>query len=57
MSLSCSTTIIVFPISLSFFNELISLLLSIWCNPMEGSSKMYKTSCNCDPICVANLIL
>ena len=33
-----------------------SRALSRWCRPIEGSSKMYSTLTNCDPICVANRI-
>ena len=57
MSSSCSTTITVFPKSLSFFSVAISLSLSLWCRPMLGSSRMYRTPVSPAPICVANLIL
>ena len=56
VSSSCSTTIKVFPRSLRCFNVSISFILSLWCNPMLGSSKTYKTPTNLLPICVASLI-
>ena len=39
ISLSCSTTKTVFPASLNFFSDLINFSLSLWCNPIEGSSR------------------
>ena len=36
---------------------MISLLLSLWCNPILGSSKTYNTPDNLDPIWVAKRIL
>ena len=57
ISLSCSTTITVFPKSLNSFRESISLLLSLWCSPILGSSSIYNTPTNFVPIWVANLIL
>ena len=45
------------PTSLNSFKDLMSLLLSLWCKPILGSSKIYKTFVRLDPICVANLIL
>ena len=55
--MSCSTTITVFPKSLNLFRALISLTLSFWCKPIEGSSRTYKTPVKPEPICDANLIL
>ena len=40
VSWSCSTTITVFPRSLNFFKVLRSFSLSLWCNPIEGSSRI-----------------
>ena len=57
VSISCSTTMTEFPSSRSFFSEAISFLLSLWCRPMLGSSRMYSTFTSFDPICVASLIL
>ena len=56
ISLSCSTTIIELPISLNSLSELINFWLSLWCRPILGSSRIYKTSVNCEPICVARRI-
>ena len=56
MSLSCSTTITEFPVSRRATRELISFSLSRWCNPILGSSRMYKTPTSCEPIWVASLI-
>ena len=53
MSLSCSTTKTELPISRKFSSELISRSLSLWCKPILGSSKIYNTPTNCEPICVA----
>ena len=47
----------VFPKSLNFFNAVISFLLSLWCKPIDGSSKTYKTPVRPEPICDASLIL
>ena len=57
VSVSCSTTMTVFPKSLSLFRALINLILSFWCNPIDGSSKTYNTPVNPDPIWEASLIL
>ena len=57
MSSSCSTTKSEFPRFLNFFNVSISFALSLWCNPILGSSKIYNTPVNPDPICVAKRIL
>ena len=57
ISLSCSTTITEFPESLSFFNELISLILSFWWSPILGSSNIYNTPTSWEPTWVANLTL
>ena len=56
ISRSCSTTMTELPASRNRFKELINRVLSRWCNPMEGSSRMYKTFINSEPICVANRI-
>ena len=56
ISRSCSTTKTLLPISRNCCRESMSLALSRWCNPIEGSSKMYRTFTNCDPIWVANRI-
>ena len=47
----------VLPRSLSLLSALISFMLSFWCNPIEGSSRTYRTPVNPEPICEANLIL
>ena len=57
VSSSCSTTITVFPKSLNLFNVAKSLSLSLWCNPILGSSNIYSTPVNPEPICVAKRIL
>ena len=54
---SCSITMTVFPKSRNCSSVLNNRALSLWCNPMDGSSRMYKTPINEDPIWVANLIL
>ena len=41
ISSSCSTTTTVLPISLSFLSTEISLSVSLGCNPMLGSSRIY----------------
>ena len=56
VSSSCSTTITVFPLSRSRLRVAISLSLSRWCSPILGSSKIYKTPTNEEPIWVANRI-
>ena len=56
VSSSCSTTINVFPKSLIPLSVAKSLSLSLWCNPIDGSSRMYKTPTSPDPICVARRI-
>ena len=56
VSSSCSTTNTVFPWSLNFFKVSISFSLSLWCKPILGSSKIYSTPVNPEPICVASLI-
>ena len=53
---STETTKTELPMSLKFFSALISFSLSRWCKPIEGSSRMYKTFTNCEPIWVANLM-
>ena len=50
VSVSCSTTITEFPKSLNFFKVVINLLLSLWCNPIDGSSKIYITPVSPLPI-------
>ena len=57
VSSSCSTTSTVLPKSLNFLSVAISLSLSLWCNPILGSSKIYNTPVSPPPICVASLIL
>ena len=57
VSSSCSTTINVFPKSLSFFKVASNLSLSLWCKPILGSSKIYNTPVNPEPIWVAKRIL
>ena len=39
------------------FSALINFLLSLWCKPIEGSSRTYKTPVNPEPICEAKRIL
>ena len=56
MSVSCSTTINVFPKSLISFNEFINFSLSLWWSPILGSSNTYNTPVKWDPIWVASLI-
>jgi hypothetical protein len=53
---SCSTTMRVFPRSRSRIRVSISRLLSRWCSPMDGSSKMYSTPTRPLPIWVASRI-
>ena len=57
VSWSCSTTTTVLPKSLSLFSVANSLELSLWCNPIDGSSKMYVTPTRPAPIWLASLIL
>lgn len=56
VSSSCSTTKTVFPKSLSFLKVASNLSLSLWCNPILGSSKIYNTPVNPEPIWVAKRI-
>ena len=55
-SSSCSTTITVLPISRKRVSVANSLSLSLWCNPMDGSSKTYITPVKPEPICEAKRI-
>ena len=57
MSLSCSTTITVFPISFKFFKILIRLSLSLEWSPIDGSSRMYVEPTRLLPNEDAKLIL
>ena len=57
VSVSCSTTITEFPKSRNFLSVAINLSLSLWCNPILGSSNIYITPVSPDPIWVASLIL
>ena len=57
VSSSCSTTIKVFPNSLSLFKVASNLSLSFWCSPILGSSSTYRTPVSPEPIWVASLIL
>jgi hypothetical protein len=43
----------VFPTSRSRSSVAISLELSRWCRPIEGSSRTYSTPTSAEPICVA----
>ena len=56
VSSSCSTTSSVFPRSRKCFNVSSNLLLSRWCSPILGSSKIYNTPTKPEPICVARRI-
>ena len=56
VSSSCSTTISVLPRSRSFFKVSMSLVLSRWCKPILGSSRIYSTPIREEPICVARRI-
>ncbi len=49
VSSSCSTTTTVFPASLSFLRALMSMALSCWWRPMEGSSRTYTTPARLAP--------
>ena len=53
-SSSCSTTITVLPKSLSLVSVAIRRSLSLWCKPMDGSSRMYITPTNPAPIWLAS---
>ena len=57
ISSSCSTTITVFPISLSFLRTSISFSLSLGCKPIDGSSSIYIEPTKLLPNEVANWIL
>ena len=57
VSSSCSTTITVLPRSFNLDKVPSNLSLSLWCNPIDGSSKTYNTPVKPDPIWEANLIL
>ena len=46
-----------FPTSLNFFRTSINLRLSLGCNPIDGSSKIYIEPTNELPIEVARFIL
>ena len=50
VSLSCSTTITVFPFSCKAFSVFISLFVSRSCKPIEGSSSTYNTPVKPEPI-------
>ena len=54
MSSSCSTTSTVLPMSRRRSSVLMSLRLSRWCRPMDGSSRMYSTPTSPAPIWVAS---
>ena len=56
-SSSCSTTMTVFPRFLRYLRVLINFSLSLWCKPIEGSSRIYVTPTKPAPIWLANLIL
>ena len=56
VSSSCSTTNTELPKSRMCFSVAISLSLSFWCKPIEGSSNTYKTPVNWEPIWVARRI-
>ena len=49
VSSSCSTTIKVFPKSRRCFKVASSLSLSLWCNPILGSSRIYATPTKTGP--------
>ncbi len=53
VSSSCSTTRTVLPRSRSRVSVAISLALSRWWRPIEGSSRMYRTPIRLEPIWVA----
>ena len=54
VSSSCSTTSSVLPRSRSRISVAMSLALSRWCRPIDGSSRMYSTPIRLDPIWVAS---
>ena len=54
VSSSCSTTMTVLPMSLRRSRVSISLRLSRWCSPMDGSSRTYRTPTSPLPICEAS---
>ena len=54
VSSSCSTTSSVLPRSRSRVRVAMSLALSRWCRPMDGSSRMYSTPIRLEPIWVAS---
>ena len=56
VSSSCSTTSTVLPRSRSRVSVAISLALSRWCSPIDGSSRMYSTPMSVVPIWVASRI-
>ena len=56
VSSSCSTTSTVLPMSRSRCNVSISLWLSRWCSPIDGSSRTYSTPTSPEPICEAKRI-
>ena len=56
VSSSCSTTRTLFPKSLISCKDLISFSLSLWCKPIDGSSKTYNTPVRRVPIWVARRI-
>ena len=56
VSSSCSTMITVLPRSFNLFRVDKSFLLSLWCKPIDGSSKTYRTPVKPEPICEASLI-
>ena len=53
ISSSCSTTSTVLPMSRRRSSVVMSLRLSRWCRPIDGSSRMYSTPTSPAPICVA----
>ena len=53
VSSSCSTTSRVFPRSRRSCMVFSSISLSLWCRPMDGSSRIYSTPMREEPICVA----
>ena len=53
VSSSCSTMMSVFPMSVRLRSDARSLSLSLWCRPIDGSSRMYRTPTRPDPIWVA----
>ena len=57
VSSSCSTAITVLPRSRNCSNVLSNRPLSRWCNPIDGSSKIYRTPVSDEPSCDASRIL